>query len=132
MEISLFNKSGEAVAYLIDDYERTIYLWDGQQTAYLFNERQIYGINGKHLGWFIDGVIFNTHGERIGFTASTCPIPPSKEPVKLKKRFKDKIQSRWKENPLPKLQYILASEDLYGFLKNGQVYNPRMARLEKK
>ena len=132
MEISLFNKSGDAVAYLIDDYDRTIYFWDGQQTAYLFNERQIYGVNGKHLGWFIDGVIFNTYGERIGFTATTCPIPPSKEPVKLKKRFKDEIQSRWKENPLPKLQYILASEDLYDFLKNGQVYNPRMARLEKK
>ena len=132
MEKSLFNKNGDAVAYLTDDYNRTIYLWDGQQVAYLFNDRHIYGANGKHLGWFIDGVIFNPGGERIGFTANTCPVPPSKEPIKLKKRFKDEVQSRWKENPLPKLQYILASEDLSDFLRNGQVYNPRMARLEKK
>ena len=132
MEKSLFNKNGDAVAYLTDDYNRTIYLWDGQQVAYLFNDRHIYGANGKHLGWFIDGVIFNPSGERIGFTANTCPVPPSKEPIKLKKRFKDEVQSRWKENPLPKLQYILASEDLSDFLRNGQVYNPRMARLEKK
>ena len=132
MEISLFGKNGDAAAYLTDDYDRTIYLWDGQQVAYLFDDRYIFGVNGKHLGWFIDGVIFNTGGERIGFTANTCPIPPSKEPVKLKKQYKDEIQSRWKDDPLPKLQYTLASEDLTVFLKNGQVYNPRKARLQKK
>ena len=77
MEIALFNKNGDAVAYIADDYDRTIYFWDGQQVAYLFNERLIYGTNGKHLGWYIDGVIFNPTGERIGFKASTCPVPPS-------------------------------------------------------
>ena len=131
MEISLFNKEGDAVAYIADDYDRTIYFWDGQQTAYLFNDRQIYGVNGKHLGWFIDGVIFETGGQRIGFTADTCPVPPSKEPLKLKKRYKDELQPRWKEKPLPKLQYSLSSEDFYDFLANGQAYNPRRARLKK-
>jgi len=129
MDISLFNKNGDAVAYLTDDHDRTIYLWDGHQVAYLFNERQIFGVNGKHLGWFIDGTIFNTMGERIGFTAGTCPVPPSKEPGKLKKRFKDEIQSRWKENPIPKLQYVSAAADLSDFLKNGQAHNRRRARL---
>ncbi|MBN2418705.1 MAG: hypothetical protein JXL81_04925 [Deltaproteobacteria bacterium] len=128
MEISLFNKSGDAVAYISDDYDRTIYFWDGQQIAYLYNERLIFGTNGKHLGWFIDGIIFNTSGERIGFKASTCPVPPSKEPIKLKKKFKYEIQPRWKENPLPKLLFALSPEDFYDFLKNGQVYNPRMSR----
>ena len=132
MEISLFNKNGQAVAYLTDDYDRTIYLWDGQNVAYLLDDRYIYGANGKHLGWYIDGVIFNPSGERIGFKASACPIPITKEPIKLKKRFKDEIKPRWKQNPLPKLQYTLAEEDFYEFLKNGQVYNPRLARLMKK
>jgi len=131
MEISLFDKDGNAVAYIADDYDRTIYFWEGQQVAYLFNDRQIYGANGKHLGWFIDGVIFNPGGERIGFTASTCPVPPSKEPLKLKKKYKNELQSRWKENPLPKLQFIISSEDFSDFLINGQVYNPRLARLKK-
>ena len=128
MEISLFDKNGSAVAYLADDYGRTIYLWEGQQIAYLFNERLIYGVNGKHLGWFIDAVIFNPHGERIGFTANTCPVPPSKEPIKMKKQCKYEVQSRWKENPLPKLLCTIASEGLSDFLKNGQIYNPRMSR----
>ena len=132
MEISLFNKNGDAVAYLADDYDRTAYLWDGQQVAYLLDDRFIYGTNGKHLGWFIDGIIFNPSGERIGFTASTCPVPPSKEPVKLKKRYKNELKSRWKQNPLPKLLFTLATEDFSDFLKNGQVYNPRLARLQKK
>ena len=125
MEKSLFNKYGDAVAYLTDDHDRTIYLWDGQQVAYLYNERLVYGINGKHLGWFFDGIIFNSSGKRIGFTAGTCPVAPSKEPAKLKKRVKDKIQSRWKDKPLPKLQYIPATEDLSEFLKDGQAYNSR-------
>ncbi len=132
MEISLFTKDGEAVAYLTDDYDGTIYMWDGQNVAYLLDDRHFYGVNGKHLGWFIDGVIFNTSGERIGFTANRCPVPPSKEPIKFKKRFKDELQSRWKQNPLPKLQYTLSSEDFSDFLRNGQVYNPRLARLRKK
>ena len=131
MEISLFNIRGDAVAYIADDYDNTIYFWDGQQTAYLLNDRFIYGVNGKHLGWYIDGIIFNTSGERIGFKASTCPVPPAKEPIKIKKRYKDEVQPRWKENPLPKLLYTLASEDLSDFLRNGQVYNPRMARRKK-
>lgn len=133
MEISLFNKNGDAVAYLTtDDYDNTIYLWEGQNVAYLLDDRYIYGVNGKHLGWYINGIIFNPSGERIGFKASTCPVPPTKEPIKLKKRFKDEIQSRWKQKPLPKLLYTLASEDFCDFLKDGQVYNPRLARMKKK
>ena len=124
MDKSLFNKNGEAVAYLTDDYHNTIYLWDGQQSAYLFNDRLIYGINGRHLGWFIDGIIYNNIGERIGFTSATCPAAPLKEPSKTKKRVKDEIQARWKENPLPKLGYLTAEEDLSEFLKGGQVSNP--------
>ena len=133
MEISLFNKNGDPIAYLTtDDFDNTIYLWEGQNVAYLLDGRYIYGTNGKHLGWYINGIIFNTSGERIGFTSGNCPAPPIKEPLKLKKRYKDEIKPRWKQNPLPKLLYTLSEEDFYEFLKNGQVYNPRLARLRKK
>lgn len=121
MEKSFFDRMGNAVAYLTDDYYNTIYLWNGQQVAYLFDDRLIYGINGRHLGWFIDGILYNNSGERIGFTSGACPVAPSKEPVKSKKQLKDEIQSRWKENPLPKLQFVPASEDFSDFLSAGQV-----------
>jgi hypothetical protein len=125
LERALFNRHGDPVAYLSDDYDSTIYLWHGQQVAYLYNERMIYGTNGKHLGWFIDGVIYNNNGDRIGFTSSSCPVAPANEPVKPKKLMKYELQPRWKENPLPKLKYTFADEDLKEFLLSGQVYNPR-------
>jgi hypothetical protein len=128
MEKALFNRNGDAVAYLTDDYNATIYLWHGQQVAYLYNERMIYGINGKHLGWFIDGIIYDNSGERIGFTSSSCPVAPSSEPVKPKKLLKDELKPRWKENLLPKLKYTNADADLTEFLSDGQVYNPRRSK----
>jgi hypothetical protein len=132
LEKALFNKNGDAVAYLSDDYNSTIYLWHGQQVAYLFNERMIFGINGKHLGWFIDDIIYNNSGERIGFTASSCPVAPSREPVKPKKLLKDELQPRWKENLLPKLMYTIADADLSEFLAAGQVYNSRRSKATNK
>ncbi len=128
MEKALFNKKGDAVAYISDDYDSTIYLWHGQQVAYLYDERLIYGVNGKHLGWFIDGIIYNNSGERIGFTASSCPVAPGNEPVKPKKLIKYELQPRWKENTLPKLKYTLADADLSEFLLAGEVYNPRRSK----
>ena len=103
MDKSLFDKNGEAVAYITDDYHRTIYLWDGQQVAYLYNDRLVYGINGRHLGWFIDGVIYDNGGERIGFTAEACPVSPSKEPSKLKKQLKDEMQTEKVDKELARL-----------------------------
>ena len=132
MEKTFFNKNGDPVAYLTDDYDCTIYLWGGQQVAYLYNDRLVFGINGQHLGWFVDGIIFNNNGERIGFTSETCPVAPSREPVKQKKQLKYEIQARWKESSLPKLQFILAEEDLSDFLKGGQAYSRRQITSDNK
>ena len=127
MEKTLFDKNGDAIAYLTDDFQETIYLWDGDPVAYLFNDRLIYGFNGKHLGWFIDNVVYNYEGERLGFTSVTCPVSPGKEPVKSKKRIKAEVQSKWKERSLPKLNYEISADNLKEFLSAGKTYNPRMS-----
>ena len=75
MERTLFNKDGNAVAYISDDSLNTIYLWEGYPVAYVYEEQHIYGINGRHLGWMIDQVIYNNNGERIGFTYNTYAMP---------------------------------------------------------
>ena len=121
MEITLFNKDGEAVAYISDDYHNTIYLWDGSPVAYLHNDQHVYGINGRHLGRFFNDIIYNSNGERIGFTAGTCPVSIGKESVKDKKQPMDEIRSRWNAPPSPRLRYVLASQDLVDFLREGQV-----------
>jgi len=121
MERSLFDRNGEPVAYICDDYHESIYLWDGSPVAYLFNEEHVFGINGRHLGRFINDIIYNDKGERIGFTSNTCPVAVAKEPIKPKRYPMDEIRSRWSVPPLPNLSFTFASQDLTDFLKEGQV-----------
>ena len=121
MERTLYNKNGDVVAYITDDYYETIYLWEGIPVAYIYQDQHIYGINGRHLGWFIDDIIFNNNGERIGFTRGSCPVFVAREPVKPEKYSRDEIQPKWKAPPLPKLLFDFANEDLVEFLKAGQV-----------
>lgn len=70
--IDLYDSSGNAVAY-IDDYvsDRVIYFWDGKPVAYLyqsFTGTDVFGFNGKHLGWFEDGKLRDNDGYLIAAT----------------------------------------------------------------
>lgn len=132
MEKSLFNKNGNAVAYIAEDLQHSIYLWEGYPVAYLYNDRHIYGFNGRHLGWMIDDIIYDYDGLRTGFTYSTCPVSPEKEVIKPKKYPKSEIQARWKALSLPKLTFQLSDTDLADFLKEGEPYNPRKEALKEK
>ena len=121
MEKIFYNKDGDAVACLAMDYEGIIYLWDGAPVAYIYEEEHVYGINGRHLGWFKNDIFYNHDGERIGFSFTTCPVSISKPPVKGRKSRRDEIRPRWKRPPLPKLSFSAADQDLADFLKEGQV-----------
>ena len=121
MERTLYTQNGEAVAYISYDYHETIYLWSGLPVSYLYDERHVYGINGRHLGWFINDIIYNNNGERIGFTSNTCPVAIAKEQTKPKRYPMDEIRPRWAIPPLPNLSFNFAGQDLVDFLKEGQV-----------
>ena len=118
---TLFNKKGDPVAYISDDYSETIYLTDGSPVAYLYNQDHVYGLNGRHLGWWIEGILYNHDGERIGFISSTCPVPIGREPAKTQRQSMDEIRPRWEAPPLPKLSFSLADLDLKSLLREGQV-----------
>ena len=121
MERTLFNRNGDAVAYITDDYNETIYMPDGHPVAYLYEDIHIYGINGRHLGWFVNDIIFNHDGERVGFTAGTCPVPVGQEPVKAEKLDKDELRPRWQAPPFPNLTFDYSVMEFKDFIKNGQV-----------
>jgi len=121
MDRTLFDKNGEARAYLSTDYDQTIYLFDGTPSAYLYEERHIYGMNGRHLGWMINDIIYNNDGQRIAFTVSTCPVPTGKEPVKHEKMAKPQLRPRWAKTTPPNMGFDLASQDLNEFLMAGEV-----------
>ena len=90
-EVSLFDGRGRAAAYISLDDELTIYLWSGKPVAYLDKDSAggyyAYGFNGKHLGWFVGGVIRDHEGN------AACAIKDRLrstefEPFKSFKKFK--------------------------------------------
>lgn len=121
MEKILYNHNGDPVAYVAMDYDGTIYLWEGFPSAYIYEDVHVYGINGRHLGWFIEDILYGHDGERIGFTYTTCPVSISKPPVKGKKLPKDEIRPRWQRPPQPVLSFSVSRRDLADLLKEGRV-----------
>ena len=117
----VFNKRGDPVAYILDDYNETIYLTDGSPVAYLYEQGHVYGFNGRHLGWWIEGILYNHDGERIGFSSSTSPVPIGRELTQSQRQSMDEIKPRWEAPPLPKLSFNFADMDLESFLREGQV-----------
>ena len=86
-EISLVDPKGNAVAYIADDGEATIYMWNGEAVAYLKGEH-VYGFNGKHLGWLDGGIMRDATGAPVGFTKDKCPSITKIEPIKSIKKIK--------------------------------------------
>lgn len=86
METSLYGTDGRASMYIADDGE-TIYTWDGYAVCYLYNEK-IYGWCGKHLGWFLNGIIYDLDGYPIGYTRETSPRILYTERTKWTKKTK--------------------------------------------
>jgi len=121
MDTTLFDKNGEAIAYISDDFDQTIYLFDGYPVAYLYEDRHIYGINGRHLGWLINDILFTDGGQRIGFTTVSCPVSLGKKPVKHEKMAKHQLRPRWQKPVLPNMGFELAEQALIDFLGEGRV-----------
>jgi hypothetical protein len=121
MEKTLFNENGIPTAYIANDYQQIIYLWDGNAVAYVFEDEHIYGTNGHHLGWFVQDIVYNAFGERIGFTVKTCPVGIAKEPPRAKKFPRDEMRPRWRAPAFPNLTHRIAKQDLRDFLEEGQV-----------
>jgi 4-fold beta flower protein len=117
----IYDIKGDPVAYITAQFRPTIFLWSGTPVAYLHEEQYVYGINGYHLGWFRNEILFNNDGERIGFTFSTCPVAISKEPVKGKKQSMVKPRPRCRAKSLPKFLFRFADKTLAEFLAEGQI-----------
>lgn len=81
MYFTFYDKSGIPIAYS-DDNDH-IFLFSGESVAYLYGE-SVYGYNGRHLGFFIDGWIRDHHGDCVFFT----DIAKGPGPVKPVKRVK--------------------------------------------
>ncbi|MFH0261369.1 4-fold beta flower protein [Vibrio barjaei] len=87
-DVSLFNTQGKPIAYISDGTEQVIYMFNGFPVAYIDSSNNVYGFNGKHLGWFEDNILWDHRGSRVGFTKSSYSGYVSFEPFKGFKQFK--------------------------------------------
>ncbi len=88
-ETSLFNSRGKATAYIAGDL--TIYLWSGKPVAYLHlsgNKFHLYGFNGKHLGWFSRGGMYDNEGDVFCASRESFGGYTEYEPYKPYKQYK--------------------------------------------
>ncbi|WP_233866774.1 4-fold beta flower protein [Paraburkholderia adhaesiva] len=119
-EVTLFNARGAAEAYIAIDDELTIYLWSGEPVAYLEKAGigegyNVYGFNGKHLGWFTKGAIYAHDGTAACATAEVMTSAPQLEPLKSLKRLKP-LQSLTELAPLQPLLASRFGDTPCGFL----------------
>ena len=121
-EVTLSDKRGKAVAYISADEDQTIYLFDGVPVAYLLHKGEtyyIYGFNGRHLGWYDEGVIHDLRGEAVGFVPGVIRMTTETEPLKSMKQ--EKPFKRRMEEPKMKPVYrkLWSQTPLSMFLKAG-------------
>lgn len=65
-EVTLFDKNTKPVAYInYVDKDSTIYMWDGTPVAYFDGKEDIYHFNGRFLGWFKNGILYDTKGYAV-------------------------------------------------------------------
>jgi hypothetical protein len=104
-EIALLNRLGVGVAYVDTSDDATIYLWSGVPKAYLEGD-SIYGFNGRHLGWFEEGIVRGNRGKRVGFTEETIGSVGQTARVTMVKGVKQpKLPPVPPEPPPPKPPY---------------------------
>ena len=87
-ELTLYDSDGKPTAYIADDM--TIYLWSGEPVAYLYSGAtgvDVYGFNGRHLGWFEKGYIRDNDGDAACGLKGVIRLPQI-EPLKSLKELK--------------------------------------------
>jgi hypothetical protein len=120
VEETLYDINGTPVAYINYDDENTIYLWNGTPVAYLCSDKTIYGFNGKHLGWFEDGIIRNLKGEKNGYNKQALPVYAKYEPYKSYKKYKPYKSYKQYTKYKPYYKYSNSNESLSQFLLEGK------------
>jgi hypothetical protein len=79
--VDLFDSQRKAVAYLEPGDDSTIYLWSGEPVAYLVDE-SIYSFNGRHLGWYTNGVVIDHDGNVVASPAIAFRKPVTPAPAR--------------------------------------------------
>jgi hypothetical protein len=118
-DIALFNKDGKATAYIdTKDEDQTIYLYSGKPVAFI-SESDVYGFNGKHLGWYEKGIVRDHQGDKIGNTKKAASGYTQYEPYKSYKQRKPYVSHKSYPPYKPYFSSSWAERSLEDFLVQG-------------
>jgi hypothetical protein len=118
-DIALFDKDGKAIAYIdTKDEDRTIYLYSGEPAAFV-SETNVYGFNGKHLGWYEKGIVRDHKGDKIGNTKKAATGYTQYEPYKRYKQQKPYIGHKSYPPYKPYFSTSWADNSFETFLRQG-------------
>jgi hypothetical protein len=118
MEETLYDISGNPVAYIDYDSECTVYMWSGKPVAYITSD-MIYGFNGKHLGWYVDGVVRNLSGQICGTNRYAATVYLKYEPYKAYKQYRPYRAFREFAHFKPLFTRVKSNESLSQVLSRG-------------
>lgn len=121
MERTLYDAQGSPVAYIADDGQRTICLWDGDAVAYIDERLDCYGWNGQYLGWIEDGVLFDAQGQSVGFMKTSHVTSSFSESQKRSKIVKHTKFAKSPAVSRPPRREGNSSLALADFLRRGAV-----------
>ncbi|RVL87571.1 hypothetical protein CN140_01145 [Sinorhizobium meliloti] len=81
--MELYDRNGDARVYTVDGVH--FFTWGGQPVAYLHGDN-VYGFGGNHLGWLVNGNMYNRNGDCILFAAAARggPMKPLRNLKPLK------------------------------------------------
>lgn len=82
MNESLYDIEGNPVAYINYDRNGVIYMWNGTPVAYIHRNMTLYGFNGRHLGWYENGIVRDRNGRIAGYNKLASPVSVKMEPIK--------------------------------------------------
>jgi hypothetical protein len=120
-KLSLFNPYGKATAYIVEDL--TIYLWSGEPVAYLREDDDesfhVYGFNGKHLGWFVGGAVYEHNGKAVGAVKEAFREPLDYVPFKDFRQYKPFKDFKEYAPIRPKLENVWSNIPFIRFLMQG-------------
>lgn len=120
METTLYDRDGYPIAYIASDYDNAIYLWNGNAVCYLYNNEKVYGWRGKHIGWFVDGVVYDEYGHRVGFIKEKCPCITKISPVKHVKHVRHVKSVKQVSRVRPILSLSISNWNLEQFLEQNK------------
>jgi hypothetical protein len=122
-EISIYDKNGVAIAYCNYSYDNEciIYLWNGRPTSYFIaEETELYGFNGRFLGWKQSGIYYDLDGNRIAFEKDALAIATLPDPDKSIKEILP-VKSIREHKPIRPVNSIdWSNEPLDSFLIQGR------------